>query len=130
MFNLINIGERAGSGVPNIFNVWEDEGWIEPEIEEQFDPDRMILTLEFRKKQAKKTSDKKQAKKTSGKKQAKKTVENMDKIRKYLRKNGELKTSDIAEYIGLSPARTRVIIAEMDDVIAVGGNSNRTYKLK
>ena len=26
MFNLINIGERAGSGVPNIFNVWEDEG--------------------------------------------------------------------------------------------------------
>ena len=24
MFNLINIGERAGSGVPNIFNVWAD----------------------------------------------------------------------------------------------------------
>ena len=23
MFNLINIGERAGSGVPNIFNVWQ-----------------------------------------------------------------------------------------------------------
>ena len=32
MFNLINIGERAGSGVPNIFNVWEDEGWIVPVI--------------------------------------------------------------------------------------------------
>ena len=29
MFNLINIGERAGSGVPNIFNVWADEGWQE-----------------------------------------------------------------------------------------------------
>lgn len=27
MFNLINIGECAGSGVPNIFNVWADEGW-------------------------------------------------------------------------------------------------------
>ena len=50
MFNLINIGERAGSGVPNIFNVWEDEGWTEPEIEEQFDPDRTILVLEFKKK--------------------------------------------------------------------------------
>lgn len=37
-------------GVPNIFNVWEDEGWIEPEIVEQFNPDRMILNLEFRKK--------------------------------------------------------------------------------
>ena len=64
MFNLINIGERAGSGVPNIFNTWEDQGWVEPVIEEQFDPDRTLLILSFDKKQAIKTSDKKQAKKT------------------------------------------------------------------
>ena len=44
---LINIGERAGSGGPNIFNVWNDEGFVEPEIEERFDPDRTILTLSF-----------------------------------------------------------------------------------
>ena len=50
MFNLINIGERAGSGVPNIFNVWADEGWEEPVIEERFDPDRTILSLSFKKK--------------------------------------------------------------------------------
>ena len=61
MFNLINIGERAGSGVPNIFNTWEDQGWVEPVIEEQFDPDRTLLILSFDKKQAIKTSDKKQA---------------------------------------------------------------------
>ena len=60
MFNLINIGERAGSGVPNIFNTWEDQGWVEPVIEEQFDPDRTLLILSFDKKQAIKTSDKKQ----------------------------------------------------------------------
>jgi ATP-dependent DNA helicase RecG len=134
MFNLINIGERAGSGVPNIFNVWEDEGWIEPVIEERFDPDRTILSLEFKNKQAKKTSEenkrKKQAKKTSDKKQAKKTIKNMEQIRAYLQENGESKTSDIAEYIGLSPARTRAIIAEMGDVIGSGGNSNRKYSLK
>lgn len=52
MFNLIDIGEHAGSGVPNIFNVWEDEGWEEPVIEESFDPDRTSLTLRFVKKQA------------------------------------------------------------------------------
>ena len=68
MFNLINIGERAGSGVPNIFNTWEDQGWVEPVIEEQFDPDRTLLILSFDKKQAIKTSDKKQAIKTSDKK--------------------------------------------------------------
>ena len=33
MFNLINIGERAGSGVPDIFKTWEQEGWVEPIIE-------------------------------------------------------------------------------------------------
>jgi predicted HTH transcriptional regulator len=59
MFNLINIGERAGSGVPNIFNVWEDEGWVEPVIEERFDPDRTILTLEFKKKSGDKKATKK-----------------------------------------------------------------------
>ena len=52
MFNLINIGECAGSGVPNIFNVWADKGWEEPVIEERFGPDRTELSLEFVEKQA------------------------------------------------------------------------------
>lgn len=72
MFNLINIGERAGSGVPNIFNTWEDQGWVEPVIEEQFDPDRTLLILSFDKKQAIKTSDKKQANKSVIKNKTKK----------------------------------------------------------
>ena len=111
MFNLINIGERAGSGVPNIFNIWEDQGWMEPVIEEQFDPDRTLLILTF------------------DKKQAKKTVENMKKIRLYLSENGECKTSDIAEYIDLSLPRTRAILKEMDDIEAIGANMNRKYRL-
>lgn len=47
MFTLIDIGERAGSGIPNIFRVWREQGWHEPEIAEQFDPDRITLTLPF-----------------------------------------------------------------------------------
>ena len=89
MFNLINIGERAGSGVPNIFNTWEDQGWVEPVIEEQFDPDRTLLILSFDKKQAIKTSDKKQAIKTSDKKQAIKTQKNIAKIREFLQETGD-----------------------------------------
>lgn len=61
MFNLISIGERSGSGVPNIFNTWADEGWKEPVIEERFDPDCTILTFEFVEKQAKKISEEKRA---------------------------------------------------------------------
>ena len=47
MFNLIHVGERAGSGVPNIFSIWNDEGWITPEVEELYQPDRTILKLSF-----------------------------------------------------------------------------------
>ena len=64
MFYLINIGERAGSGVPNIFNVWADEGWEEPVIEERFDPDRTVLTLSFKKKVSKKMAKKSDEKNT------------------------------------------------------------------
>ena len=58
MFNLIGIGERAGSGVPDIYSVWEAQGWVEPVVEEQYNPDRTILTLSFTEKQAEKTSGK------------------------------------------------------------------------
>ena len=67
MFNLINIGERAGSGVPNIFNVWADEGWEKLIIEERFDPDRTVLTLSFVKKVAGKNVRKKRQKKSDRK---------------------------------------------------------------
>ena len=36
IFNLIGVGERAGSGVPEIYEVWEKEGLDKPIIEEQF----------------------------------------------------------------------------------------------
>lgn len=52
MFNLIGIGERAGSGVPDIYAVWEKEGWCAPEIEEQYVPDRTVLTLSLEKEGA------------------------------------------------------------------------------
>lgn len=47
MFNLIGIGERAGSGVPDIYSVWDRQGWEQPEVEERYSPDRTVLTLKF-----------------------------------------------------------------------------------
>ncbi len=130
MFNLIDIGEHAGSGVPNIFNVWEDEGWEEPDIKKDFAPDRTSLTLKFIKKQAIKTSDKKQAIKTSDKKQAIKTRYNQEKIRLYLQGHETARTRDIAELLGLSLARTREILSVMDDIEAIGRNKTRIYRLR
>jgi len=58
MFNLIGIGERAGSGVPDIYEVWDTQGWKEPSVEELYNPDRTSLLLAFVSKQAEKTSRK------------------------------------------------------------------------
>ncbi len=46
MFNLVDIGERAGSGIPNIYSVWKKQGWSVPEISESFEPERITLSLE------------------------------------------------------------------------------------
>ncbi len=84
MFNMIGIGERAGSGVPDIYSVWASQNWAEPEVNEEYNPDRTILTLPFVKKQAEKASEfsKKQAEKTSGK-----STGNRVKSRTGLKKN-------------------------------------------
>lgn len=124
MFGLLGIGERAGSGIPDIYQIWEHEGWKTPVVEEFYNPDRTRLSLEFVEKQATKTSDK-----SKRQKQATKTEENYMLIKEYLRQNGLSKTNDIAKYIGLSPARTRVILTEMPEVVHEGANKNRKYRL-
>lgn len=45
MFNLLGIGERAGSGLENIQLAWKEQQWIAPDLEESYGPDRIILTL-------------------------------------------------------------------------------------
>ena len=135
MFNMIGIGERAGSGVPDIFAVWDSQGWKAPEVEEQFNPDRTILTLSFE-KQAIKTGDKnkrqKQATKTGDNGQLPKTVENKQKVLYYLGQNGASSTADISNYLGLSVSRTRTILAEMvveGKIEAEGDRRSRLYRL-
>lgn len=54
----------------------------------------------------------------------------MLKIEKYLQENGKSKTNTIAEHLGLSPARTRKILSQMDSLEAIGANTNRRYRLK
>lgn len=123
MFNMIGIGERAGSGVPDIYAVWDLQGWESPSVEEQYNPDRTILTLTFIKKQAEKEN-------AIGK--AAKTIENKNRIITFLQEAGSSKAADIAMHIGLSSARTRVILSELIDegrVQADGNGRSRRYCL-
>lgn len=125
MFNLIGIGERAGSGVPDIYSVWEQQGWRQPEVIEEYGSDRTILKLSFVKKAAIKNGDKKQV--------TKKTEIQLEYILEYMTPDREYKTSEIAAEIGLKKSRARELVNELvksGRIEAVGKNRGRRYRLK
>ncbi len=112
---------------PNIYYVWESQGWKEPAIIEGFEPERITLALSVEK-----IGDKKSAIKIGDKKSAIK--ENMKtQIIEFLTDHSTAKMSEIAESIGLKSSRTRDYMRELISegiVVAEGANRNRTYRLK
>lgn len=47
MFSLINVGERSGIGLCDVYNAWKASGYKEPEYVETVEPHRITLTLEI-----------------------------------------------------------------------------------
>lgn len=128
MFNLIDIGERAGSGIPNIFRVWREQGWKEPVIIESAEPDRIMLELTL-----KKSDDKKVTIKSDDKKVTIKAARQKNEIIAYLTDHVSAKSTDFGEILGVKSTRVKQILKEMLDegtIVADGSNRNRTYKLK
>ena len=60
--------KKASGGVPELFSVWKDQGWVEPIIKEEFDPDRTILIMKFLKRNIKEKVHKKECTKKSAQK--------------------------------------------------------------
>ena len=132
MFNLIGIGERAGSGVPDIYAVWDSQGWKEPEVVEEYGPDRTILKLSFLKKAAIKNGDKKMAIKNGDNDSVNpKTAQQLERILKYMESEREYRTKEMAEILGVKESRARALISELvkrGKVQAIGKNRGRKYK--
>ncbi len=158
MFNMIGIGERAGSGVPDIYSVWEEQGWITPQVTEEYSPDRTRLTLWLIKKEnfpnvliqatlssakikksPKKIGDKSPAIKAgdkssaikAGDKRAEKTEKRLQQIVRSMEDGVGYRVSDLSEILGLKASRTRELLNLLvkDGILeALGGNKNRCYK--
>lgn len=45
MFSLINVGERSGTGLCDLYATWNDFGLAKPTLTESVDPDRITLSL-------------------------------------------------------------------------------------
>ena len=118
MFNLIGIGERAGSGVPDIYSVWEQQEWKRPEVIEEYGPDRTILKLSFVK-----SADKK--------KLTNKTRQQLEKIIEFMEPDREYRIAEIAESLGVKETRARELMRELirlQKIDAMGKNKGRRYR--
>lgn len=145
MFNFIDIGERAGSGIPNIYKVWKEESRETPVITENYDPERFTLTLRLNFKTKSITRNKSDGKKVTIKSDGKKvTVKNDSKITSsksehqkniitdFLKENGTGKISDFEKLLGVKTTRVKQLVYELIDsntIIAVGNNKSRMYQL-
>ena len=153
MFNLINIGERAGSGIPNIYRVWDRNGWNCPEITESFEPDRITIVLETPAvnpednaeparntggKPAVNTGDNASPAKNTGGKPAVNTERmsgacQREVIIEYLTDNVSASPAVLAEVLGIKSSRTRDILRVMREegiIEAQGSGRNRIYRLR
>lgn len=99
MFNLIGIGECAGSDVPDLLGVWENEGWEESLIEEENLPSRTILTLSFEKKMPKKSAEK--------------TKKKYEKILTLMEPKEWYKASELIKDLDIKERRTRELLNEL-----------------
>lgn len=79
IFALIDVGERSGMGLSNLYSTWAELGYDRPELEEFHEPDQTVLKVYLKtstksaKTSTKKTSSKSEktrGKKTRGKKLA------------------------------------------------------------
>ena len=128
MFNLIDVGERAGSGIPSIFHVWKQQGWSEPIIRQTYSPNRTTLSLPLSP-----IGDNRSAIKIGDNSKTTTKIAKRQMIVDYLTDHAVAKASEIAEFIDLKPSRARDYLAELiadGIVVAEGGNRNRTYRLK
>ncbi len=136
MFNMIGIGERAGSGVPDIYSVWENQGWITPEVIEEYSPDRTILKLSFIRNELKKVTEKSDRKKVTEKSDRKKVTEKTQKqkelILSKMQPDMEYKVAEVAEWLVIGRTRTRTLLKMLvadGKILETGTTKMKRYQM-
>jgi predicted HTH transcriptional regulator len=157
MFSLIEIGERAGSGIPDFTNTWETyEGEI-PQYRVSHQPDRTTLTIPCRNLTSQEVVDKvvdkrkvvdkvvdnrKVVDKVVDKQEIKqflvdkwsitdRLAEHLANILQLIREQRIVTSDDVVTRLNLNATSTKRYLRRLVDmglVASEGGNRNRVYK--
>jgi len=128
MFNLIGLGEHAGSGVPDIYKAWKDAGLDEPLVEEMFgngNPDRTILTLPLTSTNSpiRQSADSADKKKNELKERHLQILSVMECDREY-------SSDEVANLVGLKISRARQLLKELvnaEKLESIGTTNGKRY---
>ena len=121
MLRMVGFGDNAGSGFPTILHVWNVEGWVEPELNEDTRLNQVTLTLKMV-ESAEKSAD-----------SSKNLEKRFEQILGHMQDDIEYSCDEIAEAIGLKSPRTRQILNEvgsMNKIIISGATKGRRYVKK
>ena len=121
IFNRLKYMDRRGSGLKKILSDYRKQPTFVDKMDPEFysDNDSFLLVL--------KNINYFAQGKSSSSGTGKKTLAHMGHIKQYLKVHNGSKTKDIAEFIGLSPARTRAILKDMENIRATGEYGDRKY---
>lgn len=126
MFNLIGVGERAGSGFPVIVSACKDCGYGDPMISDTYNPDRTKLIIFSVKKNNTKSDTKLTLNNT-------KYSINEKKIITFLLNGDKVKAKDIAFAIDLSVSSVKKCLYKLvsDGIVkSVGTIKDKKYFIK
>ncbi|MFB9898583.1 RNA-binding domain-containing protein [Hallella seregens] len=129
MFSLVGIGDRAGSGMPDAISALREELHAEMSCRVSLDPDRTTLDIQFGKPLVKAPSaDNPLINGPS----VDKNADKMAQILAFINGWGEVKTAEVAQAFRLSMTQSRYYLQkliEANQIVACGGNRNRSYKV-
>ena len=102
LFALVEIGEKLGTGLVQLFALWKKNGWPSPEFHEQFNPERTILTLDYN------DAEDEAGKTSNGIENGEKTAESSEKTAESSEKTaeGSEKTAEGSEKTAESSEKT------------------------
>ena len=125
MFNLIDIGDSAGSGIPNIFYTWKQHGWSEPTIKQTVHPNRIEFLLPLMKRGDKVTRIKQEGKNAEMKSALKRAM-----IIDYLTDHAEGNFEELTSLLGVKPSNTKKLLDDLlaEEIVAL--TENGMYWLK
>ena len=134
-FNLIDVGERSGRGIYEIYRVWESMSWETPTLTEALDFDRTVLTLPL-KKTTVGNNDKKIVTQTDNKSindllsESERII--MMPILVYLEKNDSIDNSTAKELTGKSTATVKRYLSKLCDlgILQLTGTARSSVYIK